>query len=127
MIGGDDIRLPSMAGDSSIVVAVRAVRQAWRQAVFENALTGARYNDFSQIPFGEIDEIFVYRDSAVADEWDASGAVPELYNTMIHILADEGFITVVVDERNATMERIIEAIKSGLGNDIFCTPAGVAA
>lgn len=90
MIGGIDIHLPTKAGASSVEVAVRAIRQRWQRAVFENGITGDRYTDFSQIPFGEIEELFVYRDTRAADAWDADGAIPALYNTMVHIISSRG-------------------------------------
>jgi len=46
---------------------------------------------------------------------------------MIHIVADEDLVTVVVDLRDAAMEEIIAAISSTLGDDIFYIPAEVAA
>ena len=78
MIGGIDIPIPTTAGPNSIEVAVRAIRQKWPHAEYENGLTGERYSQFCQIPFGEIEEIFVYRDHESADLWEAEGAVPSL-------------------------------------------------
>ena len=46
---------------------------------------------------------------------------------MIHIIADEDLVTVVVDLRDAAIEEIIAAIRSALGDDIFYIPAEVAA
>ena len=61
MIGGIDIRIPTRAGVLSVEVSVRAIRQTWSRAVFENGLTGDRYDSFAD-PFGEVKELFVYRD-----------------------------------------------------------------
>lgn len=119
MIGGIDIRLPTRAGIESVEVAVRAIRQFWPQAVFEHGDTGERYNDFWQIPFGDVKELFTYRDRSVADVWDEKGAIPDVSNTMIHILYDEGLITAVIDEWTAEMEAIIDAIRSGLDDPIL--------
>lgn len=119
MIGGIDVRLPSMAGVESVEVAARAVRQAWPHAVFEHGDTGERYSYFWQVPFGELRELFVYRDSSVADIWDEMGAIPEVSNTMLHILYDDGLVTVVIDERDKEMESIISAIRSGLSDSIL--------
>lgn len=127
MIGGIDVRLSTMAGESSIEVAVRAVRQRWPRATFENALTGEKYTLFWQIPFGEIQELFVYRDSQCAKKWDADGAVPEVYNTIIHLIPDDELLTVVVDERNAAMNELLAAIQSGLRNEVFYVPAELEA
>lgn len=119
MIAGSDIRIPSSAGPESMEVAVRAIRQQWPRAVFENPETGERYNFFWQIPFGGLDELFVYRDETTADKWDELGAVDELRNTMIHLLADVGMITVVIDFDDAATAGIIRVITSGLRDSIL--------
>ena len=122
MIGGIDIQLPTWAGDEAVQVAVRAIREHWPHAVFEDGDSGDRYDDFGQIPFGELDELFVYRDIDVAKAWDAAGAIPKLYNTMIHVIGDDDMITVVVDEKDAAMQDVIATIKSALGDVILYTP-----
>jgi hypothetical protein len=123
MIGGIDIPIPTRAGELAIEAAVRAIRQAWPNAVFENGTTGERYDHFREIPFGAVGEIFVYRDSASAEIWDAEGAIPDVHNTMIHLIADDELITAVVDERNVEMEEIIAAIRYGLSDDLLNVPA----
>lgn len=127
MIGGIDIHLPTRAGEASLEIAVRAIRQSWPRSVFENSATGEWYDGFFSIPFGEVDELFVYRDRDTADAWDTQGAVPGLANTMIHLLADPGSLTVVVDERDAAVESIVSAIQSGLHDDIHCILAELEA
>ncbi len=123
MIGGVDISIPTRAGKWSMEVAVRAIRQHWARAVFENGLTGDRYDHFWEVPFGEIEELFVYRDAQAADAWEEHGAIPEFTNTMVHLLADDGTITAVIDERDVNTERILEAIASGLSDPILCLGA----
>jgi hypothetical protein len=117
MLGGIDVRIPSKAGDHSLEFAVRAIRQAWPEAVFENGLTGEHYDSSREIPFRETEEIFVYRDAASAAIWDAEGAVPEASNAMIHLIADRGWVTAVVDERTDEINEIIAAIESRLSDD----------
>jgi hypothetical protein len=123
MIGGIDIRLPTRAGALSAEVAVRAIRQRWPHAIFENGLTGERYGLFAEIPFGELEELFVYRDLRAAELWDNEGAVPEAYNSMIHVIRDPDMVTVVIDERDAEMDCIIGTIRSALADEIFFIPA----
>ncbi len=118
MIGGVDIPLISRAGASSSEVSVRAIRQIWPGAVFENGLTGDYYPQFRQVPFGELEELFVYRDLGAAKAWDDEGAVPETYNSMIHLIVEEERLTVVIDERDAEMESMIAAINSALRDEI---------
>lgn len=119
MIGGIDIAIPTQAGDLSLLAAVRAILQYWPKAVFETGITGERYARLSDVPFGRIDEIFVYRDSAVADAWEAEGAVPDLYDTMVHVIADDDRITLVVDSTEGLMAQLIETVRSGLNDDIL--------
>lgn len=128
MIGGIDIQLPTMAGDSAIEVAIRVIRQCWPQAVFENGISGERYNAFWDIPLGVIEELFVYQESKYADAWDDEGAVPKLSNTMIHLIPEDDMLTVVIDQRDQQMNEIISAIASGLRDEIlFVSAEAVAA
>jgi hypothetical protein len=119
MIGGIDIDLLSRAGDRSVEVAVRAVRQYWPLAVYENPETADRYEFFSEIPFRGLSELFIYRDSQSADEWDEHGAVPRLANTMIHVIADADRLTIVVDDKNAQMNRLIEDLAAALVDEVL--------
>jgi hypothetical protein len=123
MIGGIDIRVKSVAGKESLEIAARAIAQLWPDAVFAHGETGERYDYVWLVPFSEMDEVFVYRDSASADIWFEKGAVPEANNTMIHVLYDPGLVTIVIDERNHEMDAALNAIKSGLADDIHsvCT------
>ena len=41
---------------------------------------------------------------------------------MIHLVADSDLVTVVVDLRDATIEEIIAAISSALGDNLFFIP-----
>ena len=122
MIGGIDVRIPSIADDLSLEVAVRAIRQVWPGAVFENGFTGERYDSFGEIPFGEVEEIFVYRGRAAAEIWDAEGAIPAAPDTMIHLIADPGWVTAVVDQRTDTTNEIIDAIESALADRPLIKP-----
>lgn len=119
MIGGIDIAIPTQAGDLSLMAAVRAILQYWPSAVFENAVTGQRYDCLAELPFGRIEEIFVYRDAEVAEAWEAEGAVPDLYDAMVHIISDDDRITLVVDSTEGQMAELIAAVRSGLSDDIL--------
>ena len=83
MIGGIDVQIPTSAalhyrprlpsvrfGSSGRVAELR--ERPDRRAVSV---------EFHQIPFGEIQEIFVYRDRASADLWDSEGAIPSALAT----------------------------------------------
>jgi hypothetical protein len=119
MIGGVEYHIPTRVGASSIAAAVSAIRQEWPCAVFENSQTGERYRESAAIPFRDVNEVFVYRDPAAADAWDREGAVPEVSNTMVHLIADEGMITMVVDAKDTSMESIRAAIESEVSGDCF--------
>lgn len=128
MIGGIDIRIPNRVGPKSVEVAVRAIRQQWPRAVVENGTTTARYDYFWQIPFGDVEELFVYRDANSAELWDKCGAITEAENSMVHLICDEGLITVVIDDRTSETEAIVRSIRSALEDPILTVSArlGVA-
>jgi hypothetical protein len=120
MIGGVDVDIPTSAGPIALVTAVRAIRQVWRRAVFENATNGDGYPQFDDIPFGTLSELFIYRNKAAKQLWDDEGAVPEAYNTMIHLIADEGGLTAVVDDEVADeIQNILGALRSLLADGVL--------
>jgi hypothetical protein len=123
MIGGTDVTLTTRAGDLALEAAVRVIRTVWRSARYEDADGGRQYDRFSEIPFGELDELFVYRDHQAREAWELRGAVPENRNTMVHLLTDPGQITIVVDERDAEMNALIDAIRSCLCDNLFSVKA----
>ncbi len=127
MIAGIDVELIAYNDDSSLEVAVRAIRQVWPRAVFADAFSGDRYASFWEIPFGETEELFVYRDAAAAETWSSEGAVETTFNTMVHVIRDPGFITIVIDKRDDVVESILSAVRCALRDDIFFTPAMLAA
>lgn len=118
MIGGIDIAILTQNSDSGLVAAVRAILQYWPRAVFENGTTGERYDRLANVPFGRLQELFVYRDVAIADAWDADGAIPELYDTMVHLLADDDRITLVVDSTDGPIAELVDAVRSALSDSI---------
>ncbi len=118
MIGGIDIQLRTTAGNESLEIAARAIAQLWPDSVFADGETGEPYQYVWLIPFSEVEEVFIYRDSRSAEIWSEKGAVPEVLNSMIHLLVDPGLLTVVVDKRDHEMNAALEAIKSGLADDI---------
>lgn len=119
MIGGFDIPIRTRAGDSSLVAAARAIRRYWPEAVFENGTTGERYHSYWDSPLDQLEEVFVYRDLRSADIWDKEGAIPDVYNSMIHLISDEGLITVVVDEKDSGIMEMVRAISSALEDGIL--------
>lgn len=126
MIGGIDITIPIQAGDSSLVAAVRAIVQYWPNAAFENGVSGERYDRFADIPFGRIEELFVYRDAQTARAWDIDGAVPELYDTMVHLIVDDDRLALVVDSTEGPMAELIDAVRSALSDTIHHVLAAAA-
>ena len=114
MIGGFDVRIPTAMGKHAIEIAIRAIQRNWPGAVFENASTADRYDHIEEIPFGRLDEIFVYRDSRAFEAWDSEGAIPELANTMIHILFDPGLLTLVFDEVDDSNKELIDTVRADL-------------
>jgi hypothetical protein len=112
MINGIDVHLRTRADSVACEAAVRAIRLYWPSAVFEDGLSGDLYGSFEAIPFGEIEEVFVYKDQGAATLWGADGAVDDALNRMIHLISDPGWLTVVVDAMDSEMDEMINAIRS---------------
>ncbi len=128
MIGGVDVRIPSNIGSVWIEAAVRVVLRDWPNAVFENAETAERFETIAPIPFSEMRELFIYRDSQSADIWDRLGAVESAENSMIHLIQDEGQLTVVIDRPSPEIEAILASIRSELANQhLHAVPTRAAA
>ncbi len=49
----------------------------------------------------------------------AEGAVPELYDTMVHFIVDEDQLTFVVDSTEGPMAELVSAVRSGLSDGIL--------
>ena len=120
MIGGTDIVIKRRGEDADLDRCLRAIRRYWPHAVFDDALTGDRYDRYELLPVGRLTETLVYQDGAKAMEWDEKGADPALTNTMIHlILSDKGITVVVDDAADQFIQRLLRSIKSSLRIDIL--------
>src|SRR5437773_583117 len=119
MIGGTDIVIPTGGGHAPLDLCLRVVRRYWPEAVFEDALTGDRYDRYESLPIGRLTEVLVYQDGRSAKEWDEKGADPSLGNTMIHLLLGEKTLTAVVDNpTEQIMREIIDSMQFALRMDI---------
>jgi hypothetical protein len=76
MIGGTDIVIPTGGGHAHLDLCLRVIRRYWPGAVFEDALTGDRYDRYESLPIGRLKEVLVYQDGLSAKEWDEKGAHP---------------------------------------------------
>jgi hypothetical protein len=124
VIGGTDVTMPTRAGATALDICLRAIRWEWAEAVFEDALTGANFSDYSLMSLAHLAEVFVFRDKDIAREWESRGSQPDLENTMIHLKLSDDSITLVVDDPSEPiMERILATIKDGLFMDILNIPA----
>ena len=61
--------------------------------------------------------------SPAADVWEEKGAVPEAFNSMVHLISDDDTLTLVVDRMNLEMEQLSDAIRSQLTDVILYDPA----
>jgi hypothetical protein len=100
MIGGCDIIFSTRAGSKVLEAATRALLQFWPDAVFVDAEADDTPGPYGALNFGALRQVLAYRDAEIAEEWEERGAVPELVNTMVYLLASLGDLTVVVGDRN---------------------------
>lgn len=120
MIGGRDIVIPTRARANALDVAIRLATRIWPKAICEDAKTGTRYQPCADLPFGLTNEVLIYRDSSVAQQWDELGADPSLNDTLIHLLIQNEALTVVVDsEPSGQMDRYVQALCEALRQEVF--------
>ena len=100
MIGGEDIilELPCLAPSMTLPAAVRYVLDRWPTAVAQDGDTGRRFDRFAAMEFGNLREVFVYRDEQAFHSWERLGADTTNANQMVHLLASSGRLTIVVDD-----------------------------
>lgn len=110
-IGGMDIFFPT-TNPNSLEIATRIIHQHWKDAVFENADTTYQYKSFEEISF-TMRELFIYQNQAAKDLWEDKGAVTEAINTMIYLIKDADMLTIVIDNLEESIEKIINQIKEG--------------
>lgn len=117
MIGGIDIGIPTQLGASALDRSARIVVRAWPDAVFVCGETGQKWHHINDLPLASMRELLIYRDAAVEQRWEHEGAVPQLRDTLVHLLVDDGLITVVVDDPESfEMRPIVEALRTELAN-----------
>jgi hypothetical protein len=115
MIGGHDILILT-SQPAAIDVCLRVIRHFWPKAVFENAAGNNGAESYDSFAIDCSNEIFAYRDSASAVEWNEKGADPSLCNSMIHILLSGRTITLVVDDPDdPQIAEILRTMRSELG------------
>lgn len=99
MIGGEDIiiQLPDVPPSVAMPAAVRYILDQWPAAVMQDGNTARRFDSFAAMGFGQLREVFVYRDEQAFESWERLGADATNANQMVHLLASPGQLTIVVD------------------------------
>ncbi len=126
MIGGNDIVFPAVGDSASLEACARIVGRRWREARFEDAITGDKYQHLGDIPFGNVRELLVYPDAAAEAAWDADSP-DSAENSMICLIVRPEDLTLVLDNpQTAEMRSILGAIHELLWTDILWTYARAA-
>jgi hypothetical protein len=116
MIGGHDIVIPAAGAPSSLEACVRAIRQHWPHARFENAETAEKYAD--EIPFVRVNQLFAYSDERAEALWDQDSPDSPM-NSMLYLIRSPDSITVVVDDPDVgDAPNILKSIRVSLGSSL---------
>lgn len=72
MIGGQDIiiQLPDVPPSVAMSAAVRYILDQWPAAVMQDGDTARRFGSFAAMGFGQLREVFVYRDEQAFESWE---------------------------------------------------------
>ena len=113
MISGSDIIIanPGRSVPEVLDAIVRIIQARWSGSIIQDGATGQRFASYSAVPFGALQELFVYRDEVSFESWRSLGADPTNSNTMLHALVNDDEITLVVDDPT---DRMIASIQREL-------------
>jgi hypothetical protein len=117
MIGGVDIvvELPYLDPSAALDAAVRYILEHWPAGILQRGDTGERLDRYAAIHFGDLHELFVYKDASAFESWERLGADPSNANEMVHLLASRGQFTIVVDSmQDATSASIVRGLRNRL-------------
>ena len=123
MVAVADIVIAASGDPVALDACARLVQRHWHQARFENAITGEKYPNYDDIPFGRVREIFAYPSPQAEAAWNADSPDGPL-NSMLHlILSPQGVTAVLDDPTAANMQPILESIRASLKMDSLNTYA----
>jgi hypothetical protein len=126
MIGGSDFVIPTLASGAAFDACLRTIRRHWPNAIFQDAISGAKVDRFDAVPIGRWMEMFAYRDAAAARDWDEYELIPELAGTMVHLTRSGSDITITVDDvPGPEIKRMVDNMQRAIRMDIFTLPASV--
>ena len=92
------------------------IQYFWPEAVFENAAVNSGVKNYGSFSIDCSNEVFAYRDSAIANEWNEKCADPAVCNTMIRVFLSGWTITLIVDDPDdPQIAEILRAMRSELG------------
>jgi hypothetical protein len=113
MIGGMDVVIPirSLQEINPLDAVVRSMRRRWPELVVESG-GGTLFKGYSEIPFGKLNELFLYRDETSRKSWDRLGAAPENEGAMVHAIVECDELTLVVDEQGPDTLSLISEMRS---------------
>ena len=96
VIGGVDTVIPLQGRDSARALErlTRELFSRWPTAVAEDA-EGRGFSRPEEVPFSACCDLFIYKDDAVRQVWNAFGATPEGEAAMVHLVATDTSITLV--------------------------------
>ncbi len=97
MIGGTDIVIPAKGVPETLDACARMVREYWPMARFENALTGEKFRQYADVPFGYVRELLIYPDPEAESAWDQSDA-DAAPNSMLYLILSSESVTIVLDD-----------------------------
>ncbi len=114
MIGGNDIVFPAVGDSAALEACARVVGRYWPDVRFEDAITGDKYRQFGDVPFGRVRELLIYPSAEAEAAWDAdSPDSPE--NSMLYLIVRPEDMTIVVDNPDTVeMRSILDAIRDVL-------------
>jgi len=110
MVGSTDVTLKAVGDPETVEAFARLIQHVWPTAQYEDAGTGAKYDDLGDIPFGQAKELLVYPDWSTMQLWDEGREAPE--NSLTALVCRDQDVTLVCDApQRGTIQTILEGAR----------------
>ena len=119
MIGRvDQVLWHQLPREEALELCARFATDAFGGVFVEDAVSGETYQSLATVPFGVLQEVFVYEDEGAYRSWEELGADPSNANKMVHLLCyGDGRVTVVVDDpKDRRMHELVEQLRAQLAD-----------
>lgn len=108
------VKTENLKPHEALNLVLTRVVEHWPDAVFEDGKTGLPYANLYEVPPRDVSEILVHKDRQAMDDVRANGVTEENGDKLLHIVVDEGSVTLVHTNQEKLITELAELLKLGI-------------